>query len=86
MAFASPRTTVPVKNQGNEHTFQDPHNVDKKRVLMFKVMGDNAVLVYERLIQLHLHRWYSLNQVISHRSLIEIMNKLGIELWFYHLI
>ena len=27
VAFASPRTTVAVKNQGNENTFQDPHNV-----------------------------------------------------------
>ena len=61
MAFASPRTTAVDKNQGNENKFQDPHNDDKKRVLMFKVMGDSAVLVYERLIQLHLHQWYSLN-------------------------
>ena len=47
MAFTSPRTTVAVKNQGNENTFQDPHNVDEKRVIMFEVMGDSAVLVYE---------------------------------------
>jgi len=44
VAFASPRTTVAVKNQGNENTFQDPHNVDPH---MFKVMGNSAVLVYE---------------------------------------
>jgi len=47
VALASPRTTVAVKNQGNENTFQDTHNVDKKRVIMFEVMGDSAVLVYE---------------------------------------
>ena len=39
----------------------ESHNVDEKRVIMLEVMGDSAVLVYERLIQLHLHQWYSLN-------------------------
>ncbi|KAJ6868670.1 hypothetical protein NC651_033681 [Populus alba x Populus x berolinensis] len=41
MGSVSPRTTVAFKNQGNENTFQDSHNVDKKGP-MFEVMGDSA--------------------------------------------
>ncbi|CAK7323253.1 unnamed protein product [Dovyalis caffra] len=41
MDSVSPSTTVAFKNQGNENTFQDSHNVDKKGP-MFEVMGHGA--------------------------------------------